>query len=141
MGPVVLSDPHRYPLTIMHGFPAQAGELLADGWSAQVRALGSDKDYARDCLLLPCVNSNDPCGGCPANTVDVPWFDFRPGAAWIRRSHGFNVVARRCKLFAIKGVSNLTWKDDWMHDKNLGTDKVSLQSFFPFGVSSRSYML
>ena len=88
-------------------------------------ALVGDHDYKRDCLLMPNVSSNKPCGLCPADTVEAPWFDCRQGAAWVSRVYKqgqFDVS--RCVLFGIMGVSNLTNYPDWMHDKPLGTDKV-----------------
>ena len=109
---------------------SQAGEFLADGFGAVVWGLFGDQDYKRDCLRLPNVNSNTPCDHCPANVSDVPWFDFRDGAAWVSRIYTqlqwkAAGLDKKCFLFGIVGVTNLSIYPDWMHDKNLGSDKVT----------------
>ena len=106
----------------------QAGQWLANGYCACVWALLGDQDYKRDCLLLPNVNSNMPCAHCPCNTTDVPWFDFRRQALWVGQIIGSDQwlasAWNLCELFKMKGVSILSVYPDWMHDKNLGSDKV-----------------
>ena len=97
---------------------------LAGGYFGCVWGLLGDHDYKRDCLKLPNVNSNHCCPLCPANTADVPWFDFRREAHWLQRCYRKDQVKYPCKLFDIEGVSNLSIMPDWMHDKCLGTDKV-----------------
>ncbi len=108
---------------------SQAGEYLADGLSACIWAIIGDQDYKRDCLLLPNVSSGTPCAHCPCNNHAVPWFDFRPQAAWVglicTLMQWMNSQWNRSELFKIIGVTILTVYPDWMHDKNLGTDKVT----------------
>ena len=103
----------------------QAGTDLAGGYYGTVWACVGDHDYKRDCLLLPNINSAHPCGACPANTTDCPWFDFRKTARCFSRvfGHGGFDVSK-CLLFGIIGLTHLSVYPDWMHDKPLGTDKV-----------------
>ena len=100
------------------------------GYRGVLWALLGDQDYKRDCLALPNVTSNEPCAHCAANCSSRPWYDFRGNASWIRsvvsldgwQASRWNV----CELFKVKGVTIQSVFPDWMHDKNLGTDKVPL---------------
>ena len=101
----------------------KAGQPLADGWRAIVWGIIGDQDYKRDCLRLPNINSSCPCPLCDANTSSTPWFDFRREAAWVQTMKGA-AAWDRCALFDLRGVTLASLYGDWMHDKNLGTDKV-----------------
>ena len=87
-----------------------------------------DQDYKRECLSLANVGSNTPCSHCPANTSTCPWYDFRPTAEWVKNIYTPNQFRASqwcsCLLLKIPLVSCDTIYPDWMHDKNLGTDKV-----------------
>jgi len=88
--------------------------------------------------MLPNVTSNNPCTQCPCNVGTVPYFDFRPSAKWIEQIYtvaewltsGWN----QCEIFKIIGVTNLSIYPDWMHDKNLGTDKVTASCTYSLGL-------
>ncbi len=107
------------------GGMCQAGEFLADGWFGCVWSLLGDHDYKRDCLGTPNVNSVNCCAHCPANNSSSPWFDFRKSAKWVKECYEAGAVAMTCKLFTIVGVTRLSIYGDWMHDRPLGTCKVS----------------
>lgn len=77
-------------------------------------------------------NQHDPTLGnhCPADTKLCPWYDFRIESAWVNQTwtklqNGQVGPALRCNLMNIIGVSRLSIYPDWMHDKNLGTDKAT----------------
>ena len=66
---------------------------------------------------------------CPADIEQCPWFDFRISSEFVKRTFKKLVNGQigpplMCKLFGIIGVTRLSIYPDWMHDKNLGTDKV-----------------
>ena len=44
---------------------------------------------------------------------------------WTKLENGQVGPALRCNLMNIIGVSRLSVYPDWMHDKNLGTDKAT----------------
>ena len=113
---------------------SEAGQWLAGGYYAIVWAITGDQDYKRDCMGLPNINSTKPCVHCPADSKlrchsEFAWYDFFPEANWVQGIYGEDGLQRggwdSCVLFQIDGVTNLSVYPDWMHDKNLGTDKVS----------------
>ena len=63
---------------------------------------------------------------CPADVKLCPWFDFRISSEFVKRTFKNGQIGPplMCKLFGIIGVTRLSIHPDWMHDKNLGTDKV-----------------
>jgi hypothetical protein len=72
-----------------------------------------------------------PCGNhCPATGKgDTPWWDFRPSAAWVAKTYRSKRECPPvpCKLFDDESPwSRMAVYSDWMHDKHLGTDKVSI---------------
>lgn len=121
----------KWPTHDWNGSPirdARAGTDLAGGYFASVWVLLGDLDYLAKDLRLPNCNSNEPCCLCPANSTNIPWYDFRPTARWLTciyteiawRASGFAT----CEIFNIPGVSQYSCYPDWMHAKHLGTDKV-----------------
>ena len=112
--------------------------MLAGGYFACVWALTGDQDYKRDCLQLANVSSGKPCTHCPANTSTCPWYDFRPTAVWASKIYTLLAWLQtewtKCSIFLTKGVSNMSVYPDWMHDKNLGTDKVVCSLVIRMGV-------
>ena len=110
----------------------KAGTDLADGYFACVWCLPGDLDYWKGDLELPNSRSGSPCGCCPCNSSDCPWWDFRPNALWLTRIYDIQAFEdsgwNRCKLFTIVGVTVHSLHPDWMHAKHLGTDKVKLGS-------------
>ncbi len=63
----------------------------------------------------------------------MPWFDFRPDATWVSNILSVQEWAtsrwNRCELFKLLGVTILSLYPDWMHDKNLGSDKVAYLAY------------
>lgn len=86
--------------------------LLADGYFGVVWGLLGDLDYLFKVLNFPNYNAaRNPCGWCPCNTSWLPWFDFRPGAAWTLQvydeaSWRARGLAARHELFQLPGVSS-----------------------------------
>ena len=95
--------------------------------------IAGDQDYKRECLLLANVGSHSPCSHCPANTTTCKWYDFRPEADWVQRIYSPKQFKEsqwsKCLLLHLPCVSADTIHPDWMHDKNLGTDKVITDEF------------
>ena len=95
-------------------------------------ALICDLDHGYKAYKMPNPTCNTPCGCCPCNSSDKPWFDFRPTAAWIPKIYTVDDWLQSgrnaCILFAIVGVTILSWYPDWMHCKPLGIDKFLLGS-------------
>ena len=120
----------------------QAGTEFAGGYFGYVWGLVGDHDYKRDCLDLPNVTAGSCCSLCPAGNKDVLWYDFRAKhAKWLAATYvhgGFD--HRGCRLFLIDGCSTQSNCDDWMHDKPLGTDKVSYCSRKLLCMSIRSFV-
>ena len=87
-----------------------------------------DQDYKRECLELANVNSNTPCSHCPANTGEYPWFDFRRCSQWMHNCYtpdGFEKTKWfKSWILKLPMVNIDSIYPDWMHDKNLGSDKV-----------------
>ena len=87
-------------------------------------AVIGDHDYKRDVLLLANINSGKPCGHCPCDRKDTPWYDFSLSAKWAQKVYNV-AVDMACVLLRLSaGLSILSIYPDWMHDKYLGTDKV-----------------
>ena len=114
--------------------PGSKSGDLAGGHYACLWALIGDLDYMWKGVGLPnCNNLSKPCGWCPANNSTMPWYDFRPNAAWVQnvfteaqwRAQGMDACN---PLFQLPGVSILTCAPDWMHVKHLGLDKRLLGS-------------
>ena len=105
---------------------------LMGGYCMYIWACIGDLDYWTKTLELPNSNSNTPCALCPCNSTTMPWWDFRPTAAWIMAIYTAwqwaNSGWARCGLFECPGVNVLSLHPDWMHVKHLGIDKVLLGS-------------
>ena len=69
---------------------------------------------------------------CPANVTDVPWFDFRLVSEFVKQTYTKHGPMINCLLRLIIGVTHRTIYPDWMHDKNLGSDKVSRGDYMYF---------
>ena len=88
-----------------------------------------DLDYFPYALGLPRYNTNaGPCALCPCNASDMPWYDFRPDAAWVGAtwsSAAWRAWPGRTDniIFTLPGVTALTVCLDWMHCKYLGADQ------------------
>lgn len=112
--------------------PNTAGDDLLGGSFMCIWALICDLDHGWKAYKMPNPNCNTPCGCCPCNASDTPWFDFRPTAAWIPKIYTvedwLEAGLNACLLFGIIGVTILSWYPDWMHCKALGIDKILLGS-------------
>lgn len=111
---------------------SMAGKSLMGGFTAYIWGVIGDLDYFTKTLELPNSNSGSPCALCPCNSTDVPWWDFRLLAEWIRRiytpAEWLAAGWDRCGLFRCPGVNVYSIYPDWMHIKHLGIDKVLLGS-------------
>ena len=109
-----------------------AGKDLLGGKFMCLWALICDLDHGYKSYKMPNPTCNTPCGCCPCNVSDKPWFDFRPTAAWIPKIYtvedSLEAGMNTCILFATVGVTILSWYPDWMHCKPLGIDKFLLGS-------------
>ena len=126
---------------------AQAGDKLAGGFGACCYLATGDHDYKRDCLKFRNINAMEPCELCICNRSAIPWFDFSLIAKWINTSRDSEPLPQ-CNLFSDSGeppcITRRAVVPDWMHDKYLGTDKVTGFSFLDFFCSkfcSRVFML
>jgi len=124
-----------WPTELWNGakiYSAKAGTELMGGFRAYVWAVVGDLDYYVKTLELPNSNSNSPCALCPCNSTTMPWWDFRPTAAWVYAIYTIAVWLaagwNTCGLFGCPGVTVLSVYPDWMHVKHLGIDKVLLGS-------------
>ena len=113
------------PTTDWRGKPipgAAPGKQLMDGFYMCLWALICDLDHCLKCYSMPNSTSNHPCGLCPVDADDLPWFDFRPNADWISRTYTVQswlaAGQKRCILWDIVGVSILSFYPDWMHCKS-----------------------
>lgn len=113
-------------------FYAGAGDDLCGGFFFAVWALICDLEHGYKCYNFPNPTANICCPLCPCNALDIPWFDFRPTAAWL--NHIWTVQSwlasglKRSLIMRIEGVSILSFYPDWMHCKSLGIDKPLLGS-------------
>ncbi len=99
------------------------GDTLAGGYYCCLWVITGDLDYFFKVLGLQNYNSNCPCSLCPATSTEMPWFDWRPEALWLRNIYKAGEVPLRNLLFTLPGVSVGTIFPDWMHVKHLGLDK------------------
>ena len=105
----------------------ESGVKLMNGKFMAVWSLICDLEHCSKCYGMPNPTCNSPCGLCPVNSGDLPWWDFRPNAAWLPKVY----TASFCKAsglqnscsFDIAGVNALSFYPDWMHCKSLGIDK------------------
>lgn len=122
--------PYGEPLTGRR--KQMAGMKLCDGFYFVLWALIGDLDYLTKTYLLPNATSNKPCCWCPCNSDNVPWWDFRIKAKWVKKvwtREAWEVSGwKQCPIFNLPGVSLLSVYPDWMHIKTLGIDKVLLGS-------------
>ena len=73
----------EWPEVDWRGRPLQGRRgQLADGYFWVVWVLCGDSDHLFKAYDLPNATSNSPCPLCPCNSGDLPWWDFRPHAAW-----------------------------------------------------------
>jgi len=113
---------------------AEPNSKLMGGKFMAVWALTHDMEHGFKCYELPNPTSNNPCGLCPCNSSDVPWFDFRVCAEWLSKifdAPGFVAAGhKKSNILQIVGVTVHSLYPDWMHCKSLGTDKplIGLQS-------------
>ena len=109
---------------------AVPGVKLMHGIYMAVWALICDLDHVTKCYGMPNSCSGQPCGLCPMNSTDLPWWDFKPNAAWIpkiyTKQYWLDSGLKKSVIFDIIGVSCLSFYPDWMHCKPLGIDKVLL---------------
>ena len=102
----------------------KAGQPLADGWRGILVCIKGDLDWFQKMLGMLRVNSTNPCGFCPCDTLDdsMPWSDFREEALWRRREFGATEVIPHVLFEGVPGLNRLAVKVDYMHTKHLGTD-------------------
>ena len=121
---------HDWKLAPILGW--QAGTSLMGGFRAYIWACIGDLDFFTKTYELPNSTSNSPCALCPCDSNLVPWWEFHPGARWIRMiyTHTQWLASgwKKCHLFNCPGVTILSMYPDWMHIKHLGVDKVLLGS-------------
>ena len=108
------------------------GEDLMGGFFMCLWALICDLDHCFKAYDMPRSTNNCPCGLCPCNSGNVPWFDFRPQAAWVNLVYTVQAWLaaglKRSFVFDIVGVTILSFYPDWMHCKSLGIDKYLIGS-------------
>ena len=78
-------------------------------------------------LYMGC-QAQPPYGNhCPANAGECAWWDFRPNSRWVQRTwkKSADCPAINCTLFDEADFDRMSVYSDVMHDKHLGTDKVS----------------
>ena len=118
---------------------AKPGIKLLGGRFMSVWGLIGDLEHICKAYAMPnSTNRDHPCGLCPANCTDLPYWDFRPNAKWIKliytaafwRASGL----RKSIIWDITGVSCLSFQPDYMHCKSLGIDKI-LIGFLKWGSS------
>jgi hypothetical protein len=106
------------------------GAQLAGVFFLVLWRLVGDLQYMEQALGFPANQSARPCGLCQCNTTDLSWLDFTNDPAW--RFSMWLVLGMpawlaanplRIVLLQLPGASALLWHPDWMHCKNLGSDK------------------
>ena len=106
---------------------AVAGVKLMDGKFMAVWSLICDLEHCCKAYGMANPTNNCPCGLCPMDSKDLPWWDFRPNPAW--KPKIYTVASwlaaglKKSVIFDIVGVSVLSFYPDWMHCKSLGIDK------------------
>ena len=64
----------------------KAGTDLCGGYFFVLWCITGDMEHLHSVYHLPNCNFLNPCAWCPANSEDVPWNDFRPGAECFART-------------------------------------------------------
>ena len=103
-----------------------------------------DLEHCAKAYGMPSAYGICPCGLCPVNSSDIPWWDFRPNALWLPRiytkAQWVAAGLQNSFIFFIVGVSCLSFYPDWMHCKSLGIDKP-LAGFLYWGSSAMEAFL
>jgi len=113
---------------------AVAGVKLMAGKFMTLWALVCDLEHCYKAYAMPNPSSSCPCGLCPVNSSDLPWWDFRPNADWILKIYTVQSWLasgwKQSFIFNIVGLSCLSFYPDWMHCKSLGIDKPMIGSLY-----------
>ena len=82
----------------------------------------SDILYGLSSLIVPTHGNH-----CPANSTECAWYDIRPNARWVGRTYkcSADCPAIESTLYQGADYDRMSVYSDIMHDKYLGTDKVS----------------
>lgn len=113
----------------------RAGKWLANGFYCIMFLVRGDLDFFAKYFHLPHYGRNDPCLFCPAHagSSGMAYTEFRLAHAdWKDRVYTRDEWERspwnRHPIFALFGVSILSFMADVMHCKHLGPDKYTLGS-------------
>ena len=118
--------PKDSPRAKLSGQPIFPNSMFGIVW-----VLCGDLDYFSRDLGMPYHSSECFCWRCKCNRANIPWNDFRPGAAWQTNQYSAaDVIAQEhaCPIFTVPGVSALSLMLDLMHVGDLGVTSQAISS-------------